>query len=358
MPRIVIVLLLAAAACRPAATAPTAPPQQVPVETIEVATEDVDVTVRAVGTLRADQAVEVKPKRPGHIRELRLTEGARVTEGDVLVVLDDDDLRARVDVARATVTDAEVREANARKQYERSRALQTKGVASQQEYDDAAAELDRAVAGLGVAKANLAFATAQLAETVVRAPFGGILGERVADLGAFVKDGEPLVTLVDPDPIEIVFAVPERYLGEVRMEQPVDVRVVSHDRGFPGTVTFIAPQVDPVNRTATVKAVIPNADFLLRPGQFATVDLHLDRHVDAPVVPEEVIVPDGDRSLVFVVADGTATARPIRTGVRLPGRVEVVEGLRAGEKIVRTGHEKLRIDTAMPVREIEPVQEG
>ncbi len=324
-----------------------------------VAAADVDVTVAAVGTLQADQRVDVQPKRAGHIRELRIVEGARVGEGDVLAVLHDDDLQARSDQARASVVDAEVRERNSRQQFDRTQSLLKKGVASAQQYDDAKADLDRAIATLGVARANLAFAEAQLAETVIRAPFAGLVGQSRVDVGAYVKEGETLVTLVDLDPTELVFSVPERYLGQLALEQPVLARVASHaEREFPGGVSFIDPQVDPVNRTVTVKARVPNPDFALRPGQFATVTLHLDVHRGVPVIPEEAVVPEGERLVVFVVEDGVASAREIRTGVRLPGRVEVVEGLRPGEVVVRTGHEKLKSGARSPVVEVHLGGEG
>jgi membrane fusion protein (multidrug efflux system) len=331
----------------------------VPVETVTVGTEDIEVTIDAVGTLRADRVVEITPKRPGFVREVRLQEGNRVEQGDVLVVLDDEDLRARVDVARASLVDAEVRERNARRQYGRMRELLERGVAAAQQHDDVKAELDRAVATLGVARANLAFAEAQLAESVVRAPFGGVLGQRRVDLGAYVTEGAPIVTLVDLDPIEIVFAVPERFVTQVATGRLVEARVASHgERRFEGTVTFVDPQVDPVNRTVTVKAVLANENLALRPGQFASVTLELDRHPQAAVIPEEAVVPDGDQTLVFVVRDGVAEARPIVTGVRLPGRVEVVSGVAAGVRIVRTGHEKLKTETALPVVDVQARREG
>jgi membrane fusion protein (multidrug efflux system) len=342
------------AACRSSDPIASAPQQAIPVETAVVTAADVDVTVAAVGTLEADQRVDVQPKRPGHIRELRIVEGGPVSEGEVLAMLADDDLRARSDQARASVADAEVRERNSRQQFDRTQSLLKKGVASAQQYDDAKADLDRAIAALGVARANLAFAQAQLAETVIRAPFAGLVGQRRVDVGAFVKEGETLVTLVDVDPMKLVFSVPERYLGEVALEQRVQARVASYgEREFPGTVSFIDPQVDPVNRTVTVKALVPNPEFALRPGQFATVTLHLDVHPGVPVIPEEAVVPDGERLVVFVVADGVASAREIHTGVRLPGRVEVVDGVRPGEVVVRTGHEKLKTGVGGPVAEVQ-----
>lgn len=353
LPSLGLALALAACGCRSASTAPAEGQKGVPVETVAVATEDVAVTVEAVGTLRPDQVVEVMPKRPGHVRELHLTEGAQVEQGALLVVLDDDDVRARVEQARAGVADARVRERNTRRQYERTAALLKEGIAARQAYDDVKAELDRGVAGLAVAEANLAFAEAELAETVIRAPFTGVLGQRRVDRGAFVNDGQAIVSLVDLDPMEVVFAVPERYLAKLRIGQAVEATVVSHgDRRFPGSVGFVDPQVDPVNRTVTLKATLPNADHALHPGQFTAVTLQLDRHPNAPVIPEEALVPDGNRTLVYVVQDGTATARPVQTGIRLPGRVEVLTGVVAGETIVRTGHEKLRADGTQSVVDV------
>lgn len=320
------------------------------VETAAVATEDVDVSIDAVGTLQADQMVDLKPKRSGHIRELRFQEGQPVAEGDILVVMQDDDYRARLDQARASVTDAEVRERSARRQFDRTQELLKKGVASQQQYDDNKADLDRASAAIGVARANVALAEADLAYTVIKAPFAGTIGRRRADLGAFVREGESIATLVDLDPLELVFAVPERYLGQLHLDQSVETRVASYDQQvFRGTVTFVDPQVDPVNRTVTVKAVVDNLDGKLKPGQFATTRLRLDRHAGQTVVPEEAIVPSGERSFVFVVADNQATPREVRTGVRVRGRVEIIDGLKSGEIVVLAGQEKLRLEGSQPV---------
>lgn len=320
-----------------------------------MATEDVDVTLRAVGSLAANQSVTLSSKLAGRVREVSIDEGARVAAGEVLVRLDDDHLRARLDQARAGLAEAEARERNARQQFERSQSLIEKGVASRQEYDDARAEHERTVAASAVAAANVAFAEAQLADTVIQAPFEGFLGQSLVDVGSFVREGEPIGSIVDVDPVEIVFAVPERHLSEIHGGQEVQTTVVSHsDRAFRGAVSFVDPRVDPINRTVTVKAVIPNPEAVLRPGQFATVELRVARHPGMPVVPEEAIVPDGERALVFVVENGEAAPREIATGVRLPGRVEVVEGLRGGEWIVRTGHEKLKRDGPAPVATAAP----
>ncbi len=346
-----VIVALLAAACRSAGDASTKPAERaVPVEITAVATEDVDVVVHAVGTLEAEQSVRIQPKRSGRVVELAVAEGSSVAAGTVLVRLDDRDYRARLDQARASLTEIQVRAANASRQYDRTRQLKEQGIAAVQQYDDLKAELDRSAAALDVARANVAFAEAELAETVIGAPFDGVIGRRFVDTGAFVKEGDTLTTIVDADPVEIAFAVPERHAPELRAGQEVAVTVVSHaTRAFPGIVSFIDPEVDPVNRTVLVKAILPNKDLALRPGQFATVALTLAHHANAVVIPEEAIVPSGDKVYVYVVEDGRAQARPVTIGVRLPGRTEVIDGLAPDARVVRVGQEKLRLDAPSAV---------
>ena len=354
-----LIATLTATGCGTTESSPTAPARQVPVEITVSARQDIDITVDAVGTLRADRAVEIRPKRAGHIQALPLVEGATVAAGDVLARLDDTDLRAQVDVGLASVRDAEVREASARRQLARMQPLLSGGIVAQEQYDDVHAELERASANLEVAKATLALARARLAETVIVAPFDGVVGQRRVDVGAYVREGDTLATLVDLDPLEIEFTVSDRFLAQLRRDRAVSVGVTSHpDERFVGTVVFVAPEVDEVNRTVTVKARLPNPAGELRPGQFASVTLTLDRHVDAVVIPEEALLSDGQRSLVFVVEDDVARARQVTTGARELGRVEITDGLAAGQRIVQTGHEKLDPGADNPVREVEAEAEA
>ncbi len=360
---LLLALVLAfAPACDPVSESGSGGAQPpIAVEMAEVRAEDVDVLVEAVGSLEADQRIEVKARRSGRIRSLPVSEGDRVAAGTALVVLDDRDLVARVDQANAVIAEGDVRAASAKRAFERSGALRKKGIASEQDHDDVQSEYAQAVAALAVARANLAFAEAELAETVVEAPFAGIFGRLRVDPGAFVREGESLGLLIDDDPLEFVFSLPERYVARIGRGMAVTALVSSlPEWPFPGRITFIDPAVDAENRTVTVKAEVPNPDRLLRPGQFGSVRVRLERHQNAPVVPEEAIVPTAERLLVFVVEDGSASAREVRTGVRLPGRVELVSGLEPGEMIVVTGHEKLREGEASPVRAVavEPESEA
>jgi membrane fusion protein (multidrug efflux system) len=343
-------LVLLACGTPDSASAPGAGERPVPIEAIAAATSDVEVVVEAVGSLRAERAVDLGPKRAGHVAALPLVEGAPAAAGDVLVRLADTELRAQVDVARAALREAEAQDLNARRQLERTQTLLAEGIVARQQYDDVRAEAERAQAAVALAQASLSAAEARLDDTVIRAPFAGVVGRRRVDLGAFVHEGDPLVSLVDADPLELVFEVPERYLAQLRAGAQVEVRVASHpDRAFSGAVSFVAPQVDETNRTVTVKATLPNADHALRPGQFATARLVLERRLGAVVVPEEAIVTRGPQRYVFIVADGVATARDVTTGERLPGTVEITRGLRAGETIVRIGQDQLPVERPTPV---------
>lgn len=337
-----VAALLCAWACGDGESAVRPPERRVPVRTAVVEREDLAVVVDAVGTLRAERAIAVRPKRAGHVVELPLTEGAAVDAGAFLARLDDGEMRAAVDVARASLRDAEARARNAWREFDRIRALHASGLVARQEFDAVRVERERSEAAVALATANLALAETQLAETVVLAPFAGILGQRRVDVGAYVREGDTIVTLVDADPLELEFTVPERHVSRIAPGHAVRIEVTSHSGAErAGEVTFVAPEIDPVNRTATVKARLANPDLALRPGQFASATLSIERRPDAVVVPEEAIVSDGQQAFVYVVADGVAAARAVSTGMRVPGRVEIRDGLAAGELVVRTGHERL-----------------
>jgi membrane fusion protein (multidrug efflux system) len=271
-----------------------------------------------------------------------------------LVELDAREAEAEVVLARASVAEAEARNRNAERVFERIRELRGKGVASEQRGDDAKAETEQAAASLEVARARLVVAEAVLADTRIDAPFAGWLGRWEVDPGAFVQSGEILGTLSNDDPLEIVFAVPERELAALALGQMVAVRTASHPgEVFAGKVSFIAPQVDPRTRTATVVGALPNARRRLRPGQFARVELVLATHEEATVVPEEAVRRIGEGYFVFVVEAGEARARPVRPGVRRDGSMEILSGLVAGENVIRNGHGRLGIGAAEAVRVVE-----
>lgn len=301
---------------------------KVPVETAKVTTERLIETFSAVGSLEANESVDIKSEIDAIVEKIEFDEGSAVKKGQPLILFDATKWRAQFQQAKAELENARVRA-------DRSEKLLKSDSVSQQEYDDAHAEARRA-------EAIYNLLDARLKETLIVAPFDGLVSERLVSPGAYAKAGDALVRLVDLNPIKVSFGVPERYLTDLKPGQKVNIRVASlKNKAFEGEVYFIDPQVDVLTRTIKVKARIDNTNGLLRPGLFANVDLTLNVHENASVIPEEAILAQVGATVVFVVSNEQATIRPVKTGLRIPGKVEIVDGLKPGEEVVTAGHQKL-----------------
>lgn len=318
---------------------------EVSVEVAVVRIDTLSTTIRAVGSLEADARVEVKPETDGHVTGIRFVEGASVEKGDVLVRLDHQENRARVEAAEARLSSAAAREENLSRQVERNDSLLAQGAISRQAFDDIRTRHAEAEAALHEARANLSLARVELENATIRAPFDGRTGARRFDLGDFVSTGEPLFTLVDDDPLEIRFSVPERYLGRLERGRRVSVGVRSvPEREFRGRVDFVSPYVDESNRTVELRARIPNPRAELRPGQFANVTLVLEER-PAPVVPEAAVLSRPEGGVVYRVKRGEAERTPVELGQREVGIVEIVSGLRADDTVIVAGQQKVQDGT-------------
>ncbi len=330
----VLVILASAALAsgcgRPVTKAGGPPPDAaLPAVVAEVAVEALEDRAPLIASLQARDAVDLIGEINARVETIGFAEGEVVAEGQVLFRLDERKLKARAE-------EADARFALARTLFERSRDLLASQTVSQQEYDQAEAEFK-------VAEASLALAREQLSDAVIRAPFDGVTGERRVSEGQLVSVGQVLGMLVRLDPLEAAFHVPERYVGQLRMGQQVAFTSVAYpDEAFEGKVFFIAPEVDAQSRTLLVKAEIPNGDHRLRPGMYGSLNLVFQVRADALTIPEAAVRFSGDHANVVVVnADSRAEFRNVTLGQRLPGRVEVVDGLAAGDRVVVEGHQKL-----------------
>lgn len=287
------------------------------------------LTVEAVGNASANESVEIRPKITERITRIHFIEGAAVESDQKLVELENAEALAAVAAARAA-------EAEASSQLRRAQELaRTRAIS--------ASEIEQLTARRDADRAALDAARARLADTVIRAPFAGRVGLRRVSPGALVAPATLITTLDDTRTIKLDFAVPEAVLSRLAAGLEVQARSVAWpDEIFVGTVTAVDTRIDPVSRTVTVRAAIPNDEFRLRPGMFLTVTL-LKRDVIALVIPEEAIVPEQSRQFVFVVGDNDIVAkREIRTGRRRPGQVEVLDGINAGERVITEGTQKAR----------------
>ena len=310
-----------------------------PVETAKATPGRMDRSISAIGTLRSNQSVVVRPEIAGRIVKIHFTEGKRIAAGKPLVSLDDAIAKAEVAQARAALV-------LSRANNERATELLGRGAGTQRARDEA-------VAKLRSDEANLALAEARLEKTVINAPFEGIVGLRQMDPGDFVNVGQAIVNIEDIDPIKVDFRVPEVFLAAVTAGQKIEIAADPWpDRTFTGELYAIDPLIDALGRSIVIRARLDNDDNTLRPGLFVRVKLILKGRADALLIPEEALVPIGGDQYVFRVVDGKATRAKIGIGERRDGKVEVTEGLNPGDEVVTAGQIKLR--DGMPVNPIPP----
>jgi membrane fusion protein (multidrug efflux system) len=299
------------------------------VEAVGVVSAPLSRTITAVGSLRSDESVTVRPEVAGRIATIGFAEGQRVQKGALLLRLDPATNPAEVQQADANLTLAKAK-------FERAVELQGRGFISGQAKDEAENNLK-------VAEAALALARARLAKTEIKAPFAGIIGLRVVSVGDYVKEGADVVNLEAIDPLKVDFRVPEIYLRQVVVGQALEVTLDAlTDKRYEGRIVAINPLVDAAGRAIVVRAQVKNQDAALRPGMFARVRLFTVAQADALMLPERALVPQGDEQYVFRIVDGKALRVKVTAGQRRDGMVEIVSGLAIGDVVVSAGQLKLR----------------
>jgi membrane fusion protein (multidrug efflux system) len=294
-----------------------------------VVAADLALDASAVGSLRSNESVVLRPETAGRISSINFKDGSAVAKGALLVGLDSATQSAEFDQARANLGLAQVN-------LKRTRELFEKKFVSQQ-------ALDNTEAGLKVQEAALALAQARLDKMRIKAPFTGVVGIRNVSVGDYVKEGQELINLEDISTLKIDFRLPEAYLGQLKPGQTIEV---SSDalpgQKFEAVLDAVNPLVDTGGRAIESRAHLANADGRLRPGMFVRVRLIFEQRSKVLLVPEQAIVPDTKTPFVFVVQEGKAMRVPVKTGLRRNAQVEIVEGLKADDEVVTAGQMKLR----------------
>ncbi|MGC3981675.1 MAG: efflux RND transporter periplasmic adaptor subunit [Steroidobacteraceae bacterium] len=281
----------------------------------------------ALGTAKANEAVDITAKSTNRVVAVHFREGEYVKQGTVLVEFDGAETRANLSSAEATLRDTQ-------SQYQRSRELfQSKALSE--------SDLIQLEAKMLTSKAAVEAAQARVNDTVIRAPFSGRMGLRVVSVGSLVTPGQVISTLDDTSVIKLDFTMPESYLATVKEGQQVEAKSAAYNNQvFRGRVSSIATRVDPVSRSVVVRALIDNGNQALKPGMFMTV--HLTRSQGQVVmIPEQALLPESERQFVYVVNNDTASKVQVSVGRRKPGMVEIQQGLKAGDLLVVEGGEKL-----------------
>ncbi len=327
------------------------PAGPVPVEARQVQLRTLSDDAQAVGSLRAHQSVVLKPESAGRIVRLGFQDGQRVRRGQVLIQLDDS-------LQAAQLQQAEAQSHIARTQLQRNKELLAQGFVT-------ASALDQAQATLDVAEAQVALAKAQLQRMRVVAPFDGVAGIRSVSLGDYVKDGADLVSLEDSSTVWVDFRLPERDAPRVRPGQMLHLSLDAlPGRQFDARVQALDAQLDAAGRSLLVRAQVLKPGPELRSGLFARVRLSLGERAQAVVVPEEALVPQGGKQYLIKLVpapDGqgqVAQRLEASLGLRVPGLVEITEGLKAGDWVVTAGQAKLMRGDGQPVKRVDVDQQG
>lgn len=307
---------------------------QLPVEALVVKPGRLDHKLIVTGSVLSNESLELKSEISGKITAIAFEEGSRVKKGDVLIRINDEEVRAQL------LKEKYNQKLNQDNEF-RQRMLLEKDAISQEEYDNA---LNR----LNTTKADVSVLEAQLAKTQIEAPFDGVIGLRYISEGAYISPNTTIATLYNNSPAKIEFAIPSRYSSLVSNGKEIYFRIENDPTRRNGKVYAIEPRIDPETRTLKLRALAANADGRLLPGQFVELELILGTSLDALLIPTEAVVPEQSGKKVFALKNGTVVETRIETGVRTDVSLEVLSGLEPNDTILTTGILQLR--PGMPVQ--------
>ncbi len=295
-----------------------------PVEVVSLKPTTVKEDLQAVGSLRSNESVILRPEVSGRIAAIGFKDGQLVRKGQLLVGLD------------ATLNEAEVAQAQAEYDLAVSNLKRSEDLASRKFISSSAQET--AASNAQVAEAKLKLTQARLSKMRIVAPFDGSIGIRSVSLGDYVKDGTDLVNIEDVRVLKVDFRLPERNFSQILVGQTVEVvaDALPGER-WQGLIEAINPKVDANGRSLEIRARLENTGGKLRPGMFVRVRVIVGERANALLVPEEAIVPQGEEFFVYKVVDGAARRVPVKIGVRRDAMVEVVRGLAPGDQVVTAG---------------------
>ena len=310
--------------------APNAPLQEpVPVEAVIAKSGSILRRVSTVGNLSAVQSVTLFSEVRGKIAKIYFQEGENVKQGEPLFKIEDAIYKAKVKQAEADL-------ALKKEQYSRAIKLLEKNFGT-------LADRDKTYAEMQMSEATLEEVKISLENTVIKAPFEGVMGLSNVSVGALVSESTELANIVDLDPIYVDFHIPESYLPYVHPGDIVDVTIEDFDiLPVEATIKAIAPEIDEATRTVTLRAEMPNKELSYRPNEFARVLVLAGKIEDTVLIPESAIERDGEEEYVYLVVDKVAVKSTVSAGMRDGNEVEITHGVKAGDVVISAGQFKVR----------------
>lgn len=355
---LLLVLVVAMPACRRSQGAPARRPGGqggLRVRAVPVARQDVTYTIRAVGSLHADEVVQVTAEVEGPVRDVSFNEGMRVTPQTLLARIDPETHRLEAQRAEATYRKAEADRARAQAELERREQLAREQLVSAEELNRARQEAERMAGEAEAAKAARDMARENQRRSEVRASRAGIVNTKTVETGQFVKSGQVLATIVDVGRLRLRFMVSEAESLRARVGQEVGFRASPvGERLFKAKVFHVGAVADPQTRQVEVFAWVANPGPL-KPGFYAEVELASETHRDALVVPRTAVHPSEKGFVSYAVVNGKAQLRNIQRGLETTdGLVEVLSGLKDGEMVVTEGSDRLADGVAVQIADAPP----
>ncbi len=364
-------LVLSACSSGDARSKEPPPPAPIAIAAVEATEQPIVRFIRATGTLMAEEQADVAAETAGRVVSTPVERGSRVAQGAELIRVLATETTAQLNEAEANAAQIEARLGlgsatafdvnavpevqNARAAYElaqsefgRIKSLLDQRVVSQSEYDQRRTQLEatrqqyeaakngaaQQYQSLQAARARVALARKAAADTVVRAPFAGVVAERLVSIGDYVTKGMKVAVVVRVNPLRVQLTIPEQFVSAVAVRQPVNFEVDAYPgRQFDGTVKYVSPTLETDRRALTVEAVVPNPTGELKPGLFATARLQQPTRTAGIVVPAAAVQTSSGTSRVFVVSGDHVEERIVTTGQTVNDLVEITKGVKAGERV-------------------------
>lgn len=295
--------------------------------------------LEVTGTLEANEEISLQSEVSGLVTGIYFKEGGNVTKGSVLIKINDRDIQAQLQEA---LTKQNLSSSNEN----RAKQLLQKGAISQEEYDASLADLKSL-------KAQAQLIRAQLAKTSIIAPFSGKVGLRSISSGEYITPATLIANLVSTDPIKINFSVPEKYMGQIKLNSTITFRTDGSNQIYTGKVFAIEPGINAQTRTLQIKALARNHDNQLLPGSFAKISLALTTVDDAIMVPNEAVIPVLKGKTVYISKNGKAKQVDVKSGTRTEENIVITSGLNVGDTVLTTGALSLKEDAPVKVNVVK-----
>lgn len=308
----------------------------IPVNAIVINTIEVDNKIQIVGTILPNEKVELRSEIAGRITGIFFNEGAKVTKGQLLVKMYDQDLQAQLKKIKLQL------ELSNREEERKKKLLEIGGITQE--------EFDIAVNQTKTLSADAELLEAQIRKTEIIAPFNGVIGLRTVSEGEIVSSSTLIATLQQIDPIKVEFDIPEKYSSFLKKGSTINFTVTGSDKIYKGSVYASEPMVDLSTRTLKVRARSSNEDMMLRPGSFIKIDLFFEKNKNAIVVPTEAIVASPKGLKVYIFSKGIALSRIVKAGNRTESAIQVSEGLNINDTVITSGVMQLKDSSGVKIK--------